>query len=61
MKELVTDHGGFLRRREKIDTKIHVERLAFSWRRASFCNLTGERQSSHVDIGFRFGGRKGNS
>lgn len=53
MKELTTNHVKFLRRREKIESKIiqPVERLAFSWRRANFCNLTGERQRNHVDIG----------
>lgn len=50
MKELTTDHGKFLRRREKTGYKIIqiVERLAFSWRGAT---LTGERQRSYVDIG----------
>ena len=52
MKELTTDHGKFLRRREKTGCKNiqPVERLDFSWRRATFCNLTGERQRNYVDI-----------
>lgn len=42
-----------LLRREETGSKIiqPVERLAFSWRRANLCNLTGERQRNYVDIG----------